>query len=345
MGSDQVRNVVLVGHSGSGKTSLAESLLFAAGATNRMGRVEDGNTVTDFDPEEIARGSSVSLAMAPFEWNSHRINLIDTPGLSDFVGEVRAAMRAADLALFAVSGVDGVEVQTEAIWRIAEDEGIARAFFINKLDRERASHSRTLEQLKEAFGTAIAPLQVPIGAEHELAGGEVRRAVGIGAVDRQLHRARDVDRGDGEVARVARVVLQVLAVQQQRHGVASGLHLLGAAEVVCSPLPLARGMIATAHGAFPLPAPATVAVLRGFPVIDGHSEFELTTPTGAAVCATLVDGYGPTETTTFATTYEVGPGPLDTPTVPIGTPPVSTPRSSPCSQLNSTNLSASTVIS
>jgi elongation factor G len=167
---DRIRNVVLVGHSGSGKTVLAEALLHVAGVTTRMGRIEDGNTVSDFEPEEISRGSSVSLAMAPFEWAGCRVNIIDTPGYSDFVGDARAAMRAADLALFVVSGVDGVEVQTEALWRMAGDEGIARAFFVNKLDRERASFSRTISQLKAAFGAAVAPLQVPIGAEHQLAG-------------------------------------------------------------------------------------------------------------------------------------------------------------------------------
>lgn len=170
MSSDQIRNVVLVGHSGSGKTALAEALLYTAGVTTRAGTVEDGNTVTDFEPEEISRGSSVSLAMAPFTWNGHKINIIDTPGLSDFSGEMRAALRAADLALFVVSGVDGVEVQTENAWRLAEAEGIARAIFVSKLDRERASFGRTVDQLKEIFGTAVAPLQVPIGAEAELSG-------------------------------------------------------------------------------------------------------------------------------------------------------------------------------
>lgn len=170
MGSDQIRNVVLLGHSGSGKTALAEALLFTAGVTTRVGTVEDGNTVTDFEPEEISRGSSVSLAMAPFRWNGHKINIIDTPGLSDFTGEMRAALRAADLALFVVSGVDGVEVQTEAAWRMAGDEGIARAVFVNKLDRERSSFIRTVDQMKEIFGTAVAPLQVPIGAEADLSG-------------------------------------------------------------------------------------------------------------------------------------------------------------------------------
>ncbi len=168
--AEKIRNVVLVGHSGSGKTTLAEALLFAAGEITRMGRVEDGNTVTDFEPEERTRRSSVSLAMAPFTWRGHRINLIDTPGVADFTGEVRAALRVADLALFVVSAVDGVEVQTEQIWALAAEEGIARAVFVNKLDRERASFARTMQQLKEVFGTPIAPVLVPIGAEHELTG-------------------------------------------------------------------------------------------------------------------------------------------------------------------------------
>jgi len=170
MGSEKIRNVVLVGHSGSGKTALAEALLFAAGVTTRMGRIEDGNTVTDFEPEERDRRSSVSLAMAPLTWDDHKVNVIDTPGVSDFIGEVRAALRVADLALFVVSAVDGVEVQTEHIWKLAEEEGIARAVFINKLDRERASFSRTLQRLKEVFGTPIAPILVPIGSEHALSG-------------------------------------------------------------------------------------------------------------------------------------------------------------------------------
>ena len=170
MGSDQIRNVVLVGHSGSGKTALAEALLFASGTITRAGSVEQGNTVTDFEAEEISRESSVSVAMAPFEWDGHKINLIDAPGLSDFTGELKAALRVADLALFVVSGVDGVEVQTEAAWKMAEDEGIARAIFVNKLDRERASFNRTLDELKEIFGTGVAPLQVPIGSEADLSG-------------------------------------------------------------------------------------------------------------------------------------------------------------------------------
>jgi elongation factor G len=155
----------LVGHGGAGKTSLAEALLFVAGVINRVGRVEDGNTVTDFDPEEQKRTISVSLALAPFEWEGHKVNVLDTPGYADFVGDVSAALRVADLAVFVVSAVEGVEVQTEAIWRLAEARGMPRAIFVNKLDRERASFTRTLDQLKDRFGAGVAPLELPLGEE------------------------------------------------------------------------------------------------------------------------------------------------------------------------------------
>jgi elongation factor G len=161
----KIRNVALVGHGGAGKTTVTEALLFHAGAITRMGRVEDGNTVSDFDPEEQKRSISVSLSVAPFEVEGHKINVIDTPGYADFVGDVAAALRAADLAVFVVSAVEGVEVQTETAWRLAEDEGIPRAVFVNKLDRERASFSRTLDDLKARFGAGIAPLELPIGEE------------------------------------------------------------------------------------------------------------------------------------------------------------------------------------
>ncbi len=167
---EKVRNVVLVGHGGSGKTTLAEALLFVGDAISRQGAVEQGTTTFDYEPEEIERGISLSLAVATFDWNGHRINLIDTPGSSDFVGEAHAAMRAADLALFVVSGVDGVEVQTEQLWRVADAEGIPRAVVITKLDRERASYERTITQLRDSFGKAIAPIQVPLGEEGGLRG-------------------------------------------------------------------------------------------------------------------------------------------------------------------------------
>jgi elongation factor G len=166
----KIRNVALVGHGGSGKTTLAEALLFVAGAIPRMGRVEDGNTVCDFDPEEARRQISVSLALAPFESDGTKVNLIDTPGYADFVGDVAAALRASDLAIFVVSAVEGVEVQTEMAWRMADERGIPRAIFVNKLDRERASFPRTLDDLKARFGAGVAPLELPIGEEASFTG-------------------------------------------------------------------------------------------------------------------------------------------------------------------------------
>ncbi|NND84884.1 MAG: elongation factor G [Acidimicrobiia bacterium] len=160
---DKIRNVALVGHSGSGKTTLAEALLFRAGKIQRLGTVEDGNTVTDFDEEERARGMSLSLAMAPFEWKGHKINLIDTPGYVDFAGDIHAAMSVAGLAIFVVSAVEGIEVQTEYAWRVAEELGVSRMVFINKLDKEQASFERTLAELRDKFGAGIAPVELPIG--------------------------------------------------------------------------------------------------------------------------------------------------------------------------------------
>jgi len=161
----KIRNVALVGHGGAGKTSLAEALLFCAGAIGRMGRVEDGTTTTDFDPEEVRRHLSLSLSLAPFEHDGCKINLLDAPGYADFVGDMRTALQVADLAVVVVSAVEGVEVQTEVAWRIAAELNLPRMFFVNKLDRERASFERTLDQLRERFGAGVAPLELPIGEE------------------------------------------------------------------------------------------------------------------------------------------------------------------------------------
>ena len=168
--TENIRNVVLVGHGGSGKTSLAEALLHRAGATTRMGKTTDGNTVTDFDEEEIRRGISVSTALAPIEWQGHKINILDTPGYADFVGEMRAAMRVADLAIFVVSGVEGLEVQTQVAWQYANELELPRLIFVNKLDRENSSFRNTLEQLIDAFGKSIAPIALPLGREHDFKG-------------------------------------------------------------------------------------------------------------------------------------------------------------------------------
>jgi elongation factor G len=166
----KIRNVALVGHGGAGKTSLAEALLFCSGAISRMGRVEDGTTTTDFDPEEVRRHISLSLALAPFEHDGYKINLLDAPGYADFVADMHTALRVADLAVLVVSAVEGVEVQTEAAWRICAELGLPRMFFVNKLDRERASFDRTLDELRDKFGAGVAPLELPIGEEASFRG-------------------------------------------------------------------------------------------------------------------------------------------------------------------------------
>ena len=166
----KIRNVALVGHGGAGKTTLTEALLLSADAINRAGRVEDGSTVTDFDPEEQKRGISLSATLAPFEFDGHKINVIDCPGYADFFHETEAALRVADMAVFVVSAVEGIEVQTEIAWKLAANLGIPRMVFVNKLDRERADFERTLDQLRETFGAGIAPLELPIGAEANFKG-------------------------------------------------------------------------------------------------------------------------------------------------------------------------------
>jgi len=166
----QLRNVVLLGHGSAGKTSLAEAMLFTSGAINRMGGVEDGTTVADFDEEEVRRHISLNLAIVPVEWESCKVNVLDTPGYTDFVGEVKSAVRVADLALILVDAVSGVEVGTELVWNFAEAQELPRIVVVNKMNRETASLDRTLEALREAFGQNFVPVQIPIGAESKFAG-------------------------------------------------------------------------------------------------------------------------------------------------------------------------------
>ncbi|MCQ2560124.1 MAG: elongation factor G, partial [Clostridia bacterium] len=161
--SNQIRNIGVVAHGGAGKTSLVESMLFNTGATNRLGRVEDGTTVSDYHPEEINRQSTVHATVVPCEWKNCKLNVVDTPGYSDFISEVKGALRVVDGALFVVSAVDGVEVQTEVIWDYAEEGNLPRVIFINKMERENANFYKTLDELIENFGDRIAPVQLPIG--------------------------------------------------------------------------------------------------------------------------------------------------------------------------------------
>jgi elongation factor G len=168
--SKDIRNVGVVGHGDSGKTTLTAGLLFTAGATNRLLRVDEGNTITDFDEEEIQRRITISTAIAPMEWKKSKINLFDTPGYNIFINDTRASLAAADSALVVVDGVAGVEVQTEKVWQFANDFKLPRAVVINKLDRERADFQRALDSVQEIFGRAAVPVEMPIGAEREFSG-------------------------------------------------------------------------------------------------------------------------------------------------------------------------------
>jgi elongation factor G len=169
-GSDRIRNVALIGHRGCGKTSLHEAMLFEAGATRRLGSVEDANTVSDSEPDEQARKMSIGATVAGFEYGGREINLIDTPGEPSFVADAAAALRVADAAVVVVSGVTGVEVQTERLWQRADAEGLARLVFVNMLDRERADFFVALDSLKDAFGPHVVATEIPIGSERDVRG-------------------------------------------------------------------------------------------------------------------------------------------------------------------------------
>jgi len=168
--TNDIRNVALVGHGHSGKTSLVAGALFASGATNRLTRVDEGNTITDFDEEEVARKLTISTGIAAAEWNKKKINLIDTPGFNTFLIDTQAALVAAEAALVIVDGVAGVEVQTEKVWGYCEEFKLPRAVVINKLGRERSSFDRTLENVQSVFGRTAIPIQLPIGSEREFKG-------------------------------------------------------------------------------------------------------------------------------------------------------------------------------
>src|SRR5689334_6519421 len=170
LAADRVRNVALVGHRGSGKTSLHEALLFEAGAITRLGTVADGSTVSDSDADEQARGMSISASLASFEWRDVKVNLIDTPGEPSFIADALGALRVCESAVFVVNGVMGVEVSTRRLWERAQELGVARLVYVNMLDRERADFYRTLNALKDAFGPHVVATEIPIGSEHELTG-------------------------------------------------------------------------------------------------------------------------------------------------------------------------------
>ena len=167
---ENIRNVVLLSHSGAGKTSLSEAILYTAGVIPRLGKVDAGSTTSDYDPDEIKHKISINLTLLPYQWQDIKVNLIDTPGYSDFAGEVRAAVGVSEGAVIVVSTTAGIEVGTEQAWAYSEDGGLARIIFINKMDRENADFNKTVTELQSRFGAKCLPLQIPIGAADDFQG-------------------------------------------------------------------------------------------------------------------------------------------------------------------------------
>jgi elongation factor G len=169
-GTDTLRNISIIGHGGSGKTTLTESMLFYSGAIQRIGRVEEGTTTTDYDSDEIKKQITINAAMAPVEWKDCRLNFIDTPGYFDFVGEVIGSLRVVETGLVTLCAVSGVEVGTEKVWDLANKKTLPRIIFMNKLDRENANFAKTLAEAKDHFGPNVIPVQLPIGSEEDFQG-------------------------------------------------------------------------------------------------------------------------------------------------------------------------------
>ena len=168
--SDRIRNVVLLGHGGSGKTSLVEAMAYLSGITNRLGKVTDGNTVSDYDKEEIKRKFSITTSVVPIEWGKVKINVLDTPGYFDFVGEVEEAVAAADAAIIVVSGKAGVQVGTQKAWEMCEKYNLPRMFFVTEMDLDHVSYRKVVEDLTELYGKKIAPIHMPIRENEQFVG-------------------------------------------------------------------------------------------------------------------------------------------------------------------------------
>src|SRR5256884_2376473 len=163
--AEQIRNVALISHVGAGKTSLVDAALYDSGAATRQGRVDEGSSVADYDPDELKRNMTLHAKVIPVEWKDHKINFLDTPGYPDFAGEVKAALRVADAALVVVTAEKGVEVGTELTWHYADERKLPRMVLVNKLDRENTTFDQALDSLRSQFGVRVVPLQIPIGEQ------------------------------------------------------------------------------------------------------------------------------------------------------------------------------------
>jgi len=307
--AEAIRNVAIAGHGGTGKTSLVEAMLFDAGAIERLGRVDAGNATTDFDPDETRRHMSVNVALAPLEWREHKINLIDTPGYADFVGEVVSGMRVAEAALLVVAATAGVEVGTEAAWEIADQRQLPRLIFINKMDRENADFGRCLESLRQVFGNKCVPVQVPIGAEAGFRGVvDVLHSVAFLGRGREVTQQSEIPAEVADLVATAREQLmesaaeaddellekylggEPLTDEELVHGLLQGIKSGSVVPVLC-------GSATENIGVQPLldtllrfvPSPVEVGAVKGE---DGAArEPKESAPTAALVFKTITDPY------------------------------------------------------
>ena len=169
-GLENIRNVVLLSHAGAGKTTTTETALFTAVAISRLGKVDDGSSTSDYDPDEVKRKISINLALLPCPWREVKVNLIDTPGYADFAGEVKAALRVGEGAIIVICAASGVEVGSEQVWGYCQEADLPRLILVNKMDRENADFFRTVTEIQSKFGAKCLPIQLPIGAQHNFQG-------------------------------------------------------------------------------------------------------------------------------------------------------------------------------
>ncbi|HLF72519.1 MAG TPA: elongation factor G [Dehalococcoidia bacterium] len=306
--TEKIRNLVLLGHGGTGKTSFAEAALFVSGAINRLGKVDEGTTTSDFDPDEVKRKVSINLSLVPLEWKDTKINLIDAPGYADFLGEAYSGLAAADAAVVVVCAAAGVQVGTELAWNIAGNRGVARAVLINRLDRENANFAETLRQVQSDLGKRCVPVQLPIGSEDAFAGVidlvEMKAYMGDKATEAEIPANLQ---GDVDAARSQ--LLEAIAENDEdllekylegeemspdeiRKGLAAGIASGELVPVYAASSTKTIGVARFLDGvalAFPSPAQSTAKAL------DGGNEVELKSdasgPLAAQVFKTTADPY------------------------------------------------------
>ncbi len=308
---EQLRNVVLMSHGGAGKTSLAEAMLYDSGGVSRLGKVDEGSTASDYDPEEIRRKISVNTSVIPCEWRQHKINVLDTPGYADFVGEIKGAVRAADCGVVLMDAVSGVEVGTELVWEYADEVSLPRMLFVNKMDRENANFGQALGQAQKGLTGRMVPVQLPIGAQDSFQGV-------VDLVSMKAYRGEDSEEGEIpegmlEEAESYRLQLieaaaeaddkllekyfeeETLTEEEIARGLGAGLREGAVVPVLCGSATLNVGVRALLDAILKYcPSPADTKGVRGTGVTTGEEEVldpVVQAPLAALVFKTLADPY------------------------------------------------------